>query len=42
MIMVRFILLLATCGEAIGCDRRYDDISWNYKVNPLTLQKGKF
>ena len=30
------------CGKAIGCLRQFDDISWNYKVNPLTFRKEIF
>lgn len=31
---------LGTCEKAIGCNRDYDAISWNYNVDSLTLKNG--
>ena len=29
--------MITSCGMPQGCSYSYDDISWNYKVNPLIL-----
>ena len=31
------VLYNGSCGMPQGCNYSYDDISWNYKVNPLIL-----